>query len=79
MIDNFIKDSLKRYVERGIEPGGFLTAVLENDLMGAMGRADAINRANLHNICRYVYNELPSHIWGSREIVQNHTSQKQAK
>lgn len=34
--DNF--ESLKLYVDHGIEPGGFLLAVLANDLMGAFGK-----------------------------------------
>lgn len=67
-----IKESLNRYAKDRIPPGGFLTAVLENDLMGAIGSADHINRQRLHEICKYVYNELPSSIWGSREKVQNH-------
>lgn len=67
-----IKESLDRYTKDRIPTGGFLTAVLENDLMGAMGRADHINRQRLPEICKYIYNELPSGIWGSREKVQNH-------
>jgi hypothetical protein len=28
------KETIKRYVEHGIRPGGFTTALLENDLLG---------------------------------------------
>ena len=76
MIDKNIKDSLSRYVEQGIKPGSFLTAVLENDLMEAMGRADAINRYNLYDICTYIYNELPGRMWGNPEKVKNHLNNK---
>lgn len=71
-----IKESLKRYVENRIEPGGFLRSVLENDLFRAMGSADHINRHRLWEICRYIYNELPANCWGSPEIVNNWLNKK---
>ena len=67
-----IKESLNRYTKDRIPTGGFLTAVLENDLMGAIARADHINIQRLPEICKYIYNELPSSIWGSREKVRKH-------
>ena len=76
IVDDNIKESLERYVEHRISPGGFLTAVLENNLMEAMGRADSINRYNLYNICTYIYNELPGHIHGSPEKVKKHLENK---
>jgi hypothetical protein len=69
-IGDDIKESLDRYVEHGIPTGGFLKAVLCNDLFGAVGRADHINIRNLQNICGYVYNEIPSTCWGSTEKVR---------
>ena len=62
--------SLKRYVEDRIETGGFLRAVLENNLMEAFGRADASNREDLFNICSYVYNEMPASCHGNRDKVE---------
>lgn len=35
----------KLYISKGIEPGSFLVAVLANDLLGAITRADYINKA----------------------------------
>lgn len=66
------KESIDRYVEHGIPCGGFLTSVLENDLMGAMARADDSSRLNLHAICEYVYNDIPFNVHGSRERVEGH-------
>lgn len=70
-----IKASLKRYVENKIPTGGFLRAVLENNLFVAIGRADIQNRNKLHNICIYIYNELPSNCWGSKEKVEKWLNQ----
>lgn len=66
------KESLIRYRDHGIEPGGFLSAVLENDLMGALGRADSYNRATIFQITQFVYNDMPSISWGSRKIVKSY-------
>ena len=62
-------DSLDRFVTHGIPTGGFLEAVLENNLMESFGRADNDNRYALFDICRYVYNELPASCHGSSEKV----------
>jgi len=68
--------ALDRYVKHHILPGGFLTAVLSNDLFGAIARADRENKLALSEICQYIYNELPGDCWGSKDImwkwVENH-------
>lgn len=65
-----IIESLERYLNYGIMPGSFVTAVLENNLCEAFGRADMFNAANLKNIVGYVYNNIPSSSWGSPQKVQ---------
>lgn len=64
-------ESLDRYVNHGIKPGGFLEAVLANDLMESFGRADMGNRLSLFDILSYVYNELPANCHGSYEMVNS--------
>lgn len=66
-----IQGAMQRYIEKGIDPGSFLTAVLCNDLMGAMGKADEINRERLWDICCFVYNDAPSVCHGSIEAFQS--------
>ena len=61
--------SLERYVEHGIKPGDFLTAVLENNFMEAAGRADSFNQLHLHDWARVIYNDVPSACHGSSERV----------
>jgi hypothetical protein len=60
---------IERYIHERIEPGGFLRAVLENDLVQALGRADAANREALFDIVEYLYNHAPAKCWGSPERV----------
>jgi hypothetical protein len=57
--------SLRLWIERGIAPGSFLMAVLENNLSEAVGRADDENLANLPAYVGYLYNEAPAPCWGS--------------
>ena len=61
--------SARSYIEDGLPPGGFLTAVICNDLAEAFGRADDINRARLSTIIGWFYTEAPSDSWGSREVM----------
>jgi hypothetical protein len=67
MIPARTKNALFNYVNHGVRPGGFLTAVLCNDLMAAVGHADTENLAALKQIVQYVYWEIPGACWGSRK------------
>lgn len=61
---------IKRYVDEGILPGGFLTRVFENDFVGALGRADKENLRNIQAYAAYLYNEAPAPCWGSKKAVE---------
>jgi hypothetical protein len=60
-----MQDGMQLWVERGIEPGSFLAAVLRNDLMGALGKADSVNINRLKDYGMFLYNEVPSDCFGS--------------
>lgn len=72
-----IRLSLDRYAIEHIECGHFLTAVLENDLFEAVGRADSENLEVLPHICAYVYNILPATCHGSKEKVQAYLAERE--
>lgn len=65
-----IIDGLTRYALDKIPTGSFLTAVLENNLMEALGKADLENRLTIWNICSFVHNEIPASSHGSPEKVE---------
>lgn len=65
-----MQGAMRLYMERGIEPGSFLLAVLSNDLMGAIGRADSINKHRLNEYAMWLYNDAPSASFGSPEKVK---------
>jgi len=64
------RGEFQRYLDNHIRPGHFLSAVLSNDLMGAMGRADLQSRIQLHDICTFVYNHVPMCACGSKESFE---------
>jgi len=72
-------DSITLYVEHGCPPGGFLSAVLANDFMEAVGRADNRNIHRLAAWAAYIYNEIPSSCHGSHEAVRAWTGQHTRK
>ena len=69
MIPDDTKGMIDRYAKDGVQPGGFLTAVLSNDLFDALNRADMHNRESIFSICEYIYNKIPMECWGTRAKV----------
>ena len=74
MIPTHTQAALNRYVNNHIPPGGFLTAVLTNNLFDAIAHADKENILALKEICQYVYNEIPGACWGSKEKMHKWTT-----
>jgi len=62
-------DALERYAVQHVETGGFLRAVLENNLTVAVGVADQETVGELKQIVTFVYNRLPSNCWGTPDKV----------
>lgn len=60
-----LQGGMQRYLEQGIMPGHFLTAVLKNNLFEAVMRADADNLKELPNIVKWIHWEVPSGSHGS--------------
>jgi hypothetical protein len=66
-IPDYTFTGIKRYVEERKPVGGFLRAVICNDLRNACGYADDTNIENLPAYCAYFYNHAPSDCHGSVE------------
>ena len=60
-------EALKRYVNHHCPTGGFLEAVLSNNLSEAVGTADRDNTLALKAIMMWVYWACPHTAQGSRE------------
>ena len=68
-IPEITRESIDAWVHDARPTGGFLRAVLENNLREAFARADHENSAAMHDIVSYLYNEFPGLCWGSPESV----------
>lgn len=53
-----------RYVEFGIDPGSFLSALIDNDLSNAVVCADGVNSRHIASIVKWFFNYAPSPCWG---------------
>ena len=71
-IPEHMMEGIKNYTDHGLEPGSFLTAIICNDLKGAVGKADDINIVNIPAYVDYFYNHTPSSCWGSEENMRNY-------
>lgn len=70
MIPERTKDAINRYVADHCHTGGFLEAVLSNNLRQSFARSDKENRLALFEIVTYCWNEIPFICWGTPEKVQ---------
>lgn len=67
LLPGHMQEGVKLWIEKGIATGGFLCAVIENNLKESFMRADSINRERLLDIVGFFYYEAPSACWGSAE------------
>lgn len=58
-------DGLVEHVMTGRPTGSFLELFLSNDLMGAMGRADAENQRAFHALASWLYTYAPAGSYGA--------------
>jgi hypothetical protein len=64
-----MREAIRGYIEDGGHIGGFLTALLSNDLVKTYGKADSGNREAIPIWIDFLYWEAPSPCWGSVEKV----------
>lgn len=69
LVPGHLHAGLRRYVEERRATGGFLRAVLSNDLFGAIGQADSESLAGLVGLVQWIYCHVPSNCYGSPEKV----------
>ena len=75
-IPNYMRESIRLYIEDGIHPGSFLKGIITNDLFGAVGQADKDNIREIPAFVNYFYNYAPLSCWGSIKAMNNWIKQK---
>ena len=78
-IPAFKLNALKFFVEHGTLPGGFMQAVISNDLRGAVERADELNLPLIPAYVNWLYNEAPAPCWGSHKKMVEWANRKQTE
>jgi len=63
-------EALRSYVLYHRKPGGFLIAVLSNDLMDATLRGNPESLQALCGIAGFIYSNCPAACWGSKNAVE---------
>ncbi len=67
----YMRPGVERWIEKGIRPGDFLMAVIENDFVSAVAYADRFNRANLKEWMDWFMEHAPGACWGSVAKAKN--------
>lgn len=66
-----IREGVRRWLEEGLTPGSFLRAVIRNQLVDAVQRADHINLPLLGHIVYWFVNNAPEGSYGSDRCLSN--------
>ncbi len=64
------QESLANYFLNGLEPGGFLSAMLAMDMQRALSSADTANRQVMWAIGRWITANAPDGSWGNYEAIE---------
>lgn len=65
-----LRQGLRFYLDEHVPAGHFLTAIFENDLREALGRADIPSRCGMFDIVSYLHNFAPAPAWGGKRQVE---------
>ena len=69
-----IRGAIRRYIFDGVQPGHFLTEVIQDNLFGAVAQADENSMKSLRTITQLFYNRCPSQCWGSEKKMKTWVS-----
>ena len=73
-----MREPARLYIEEGELPGGFLTAVLCNDLVEAFDQADEENKSRMSDWVLWLYNDIPMPAWGTPTKVLAWSNEQRA-
>ena len=65
LVPGHLHVSLRLWVNHSVRPGYFLSAVLKNDLKGAVLAADPENTSGIVGLVHFLWQHCPAECWGS--------------
>lgn len=69
MLPEHMQEGVLMWINHGIMTGSFMTAIMENDFLNAVGQADETNKRALHTWATFLYCYAPRGSFGSKENV----------
>ncbi len=69
LIPEHMRGAVSRYVMHGLHPGGFLPAIICNDLQSAVARADSVNQSRIADYIRFFSSHVPRAAWGAESMM----------
>lgn len=75
----YMADGIYLYLTEYIAPGDFLSALLSNDFMQSVGRADSENIRSLKEWACFLYNEMPANSFGSPDNFRHWLAQREVQ
>lgn len=76
LLPEHIREGARKYIEEGRHPGGFLTAVVQNDLFSAFAKSDEINARRMRDILYFFWNEAPGECFGGKDKMDEWIKKK---
>ena len=70
LLPEHMREGTRAYIETGREPGDFLTAIMANDFLEAVGQADVHNGMALTQWAHFIYVQAPHQCHGSKAKVE---------
>jgi len=69
LVPSHMHDGFVRYIAYGnrMSHGGFMSALMSNDLMRAFNRADDMNARSMQDWVKFLFNYAPASCYGSQE------------
>jgi len=67
----YMRDTVRMYIEKGYNGGSFLTSLFSNDLTKTYMLADEENGAAIKQWVLFLFNTAPAGCWGSKEHVKD--------
>lgn len=73
-IPEHLADELDQWLCHGIVPGGFLRAVLSNNLIDSIVRADLRSREALPRLVQFLLDQAPEGSFGRPSVLEDYPS-----
>ena len=76
-MNEHMKETIDNYINHGLDGGGFVRAVITNDLLGAISTGDSESIRDLKEITSYCFNRIPAKYYGSVDAYHRRLEERE--